>query len=295
MSRLLAIAWNVSTPGSYATEAATLGSTPNVSRADAGTLGCLVICEAPGELRVGRVLVATYTERPDLADRTGEIEDVWPEFIHHASINEVYWPRLRGEFPEFQLVLYDEEADVLLGRGQTVPFRRKGGWDELPDGVEGVLRQAFDVGGEPTTLSALVAVVDPRQQGRGLSRLVIEGMRAVAVRHGLDALVAPVRPTLKSRYPLTPIERYLTWRRGDGMLFDPWLRVHERLGAEILGVCSASLVTEGSVAEWEEWTGMAFPDSGEYVVEGALVPVAINREIDLGRYVEPNVWMRHPV
>src|SRR5579859_8010710 len=241
------------------------------------------------------MLVASYTERPDLAARTGEIEDVWPEFIHHASINEVYWPRLRHEFPDFQIVLYDDEADVLLGRGQTVPFRREGRWDDLPDGVEGVLRQAFDVGDEPTTLSALVAVVDPRHQGRGLSRLVIEGMRVVAARHGLDSLVAPVRPTLKARYPLTPIERYLAWRRDDGSLFDPWLRVHERLGAEILGVCPGSLIVEGAVTAWEEWTGMAFPDSGEYVVEGALVPVEIDHDADVGRYVEPNVWMRHPV
>src|SRR5436305_315488 len=99
-----------------------------------------------GAPTVAAMLVASYSERPDLAARTGEIEDVWPEFIHHASINEVYWPRLREEFPDFQLVLYDDEADVLLGRGQTVPFRREGSWDELPDGVEGVLRQAFDVG-----------------------------------------------------------------------------------------------------------------------------------------------------
>jgi len=36
---------------------------------------------------------------------------------------------------------------------------------------------------------------------------------------------------------------------------------------------------------------MTFPDSGEYVVEGALCPVAIDKEEGLGRYVEPNVWV----
>jgi hypothetical protein len=153
----------------------------------------------------------------------------------------------------------------------------------------------FNEGGAPTTLSALVAVVRPPFQGHGLSRLIIEGMRDVAVRHRLDALVAPVRPTLKAKYPLTPIERYLAWRRDDGQLFDPWLRVHEQLGAEILGACPGSLVVTGSVGEWEEWTGMAFPGSGPYVVEGALVPVEIDREHDRGSYVEPNVWMRHSV
>jgi hypothetical protein len=40
---------------------------------------------------------------------------------------------------------------------------------------------------------------------------------------------------------------------------------------------------------------MAFPESGEYVVEGALVPVEIDREHDRGLYVEPNIWMLHSV
>ena len=50
----------------------------------------------------------------------------------------------------------------------------------------------------------------------------------------------------------------------------------------------------GSVAEWEEWAQMAFPETGAYVVPGALVPVEIDRERDEGLYVEPNVWMVHP-
>ncbi len=38
---------------------------------------------------------------------------------------------------------------------------------------------------------------------------------------------------------------------------------------------------------------MRFPESGQYIVPGALVPVEIDRENDTGRYVEPNVWMKH--
>jgi hypothetical protein len=48
------------------------------------------------------------------------------------------------------------------------------------------------------------------------------------------------------------------------------------------------------VAEWEEWAQMAFPETGAYVVPGALAPVDIDRERDEGLYVEPNVWMVHP-
>jgi hypothetical protein len=63
----------------------------------------------------------------------------------------------------------------------------------------------------------------------------------------------------------------------------------------MLRVAPRSLDVRGTVAEWEQWTGMAFPESGDYVVPGALVPVTIDRDRDEGRYVEPNVWMRHPV
>src|SRR3954471_1224302 len=133
----------------------------------------------------------------------------------------------------------------------------------------------------------------PRPAAAGLSRVMLEHMRGLAHARGWE-LVAPVRPTLKQRYPLTPIERYVEWRREDGLHFDPWLRAHERLGAELVSVARDSMVVEGTVGELEEWCGLEFPESGSYVVEGALVPVEIDRERDRGTYREPNVWMRHP-
>jgi len=120
-------------------------------------------------------------------------------------------------------------------------------------------------------------------------------MARLAALHGMRALVAPVRPTLKHRYPLTPMARYVRWRRPDGAPLDPWLRVHWRLGARVLGVAARSMVVEGRVRDWEGWTGMGFPASGDYVVPGALTTVRIDRARDRGRYAEPNVWMLHPV
>jgi hypothetical protein len=87
-----------------------------------------------------------------------------------------------------------------------------------------------------------------------------------------------VRPNWKERYPLIPIERYASWVREDGLPFDPWMRVHARLGAEILRPEPESLRIVGAVAEWEEWTGMAFPESGEYVVPHGLAPLRVDRE-----------------
>jgi hypothetical protein len=241
------------------------------------------------------VLVFTYAERPDLAARTGEIEDTFAEFMHHGEVAARHWPKLGGQLPELQLLLYDDDADVVVGRGHTVPASERAG---LPGGVDDVLERRFGGGGdaegpEPDALCALVAIVDRRRQGEGLSALLIEAMRDAAATAGLASLIAPVRPTLKQDYPLIPLERYARWTRGDGLPWDPWIRLHARLGAELLDVCHESMRIAGTVAEWETWTGLVFPDDGDYVVPGALVPVWF--EGGIGVYVEPNVWMRHPV
>ena len=124
---------------------------------------------------------------------------------------------------------------------------------------------------------------------------MLDGMREAAAARGLSDLVAPVRPSQKHAYPLTPMERYVEWRRDDGKLLDAWLRTHEQAGAELIAVAPASMRITGSVGDWESWTGLRFPDSGRYVVPGALVPVEIDRERDEGVYVEPNVWMHHRI
>jgi hypothetical protein len=241
----------------------------------------------------------TLAERPDLAPAARRLSGrVWQgvEFIQHDDVVNRHWPALFDDFAECQLVLCDDTGAVLAA-GHTIPVAWDGTVADLPSGVDGVLVRATRDHGirPPNALSALLAVVEPERQGAGLSRQVLAGMKALAARRGFSALVAPVRPTLKSRYPLVPMERYICWTRADGGPLDPWLRSHWRLGAETLAVAPVSMLVTGTVAEWEEWTGMAFPESGDYVVPAALVPVRIDRERDLGRYEEPNVWMRHPV
>ena len=218
----------------------------------------------------------------------GRDRDTFARFLGQGDIALLYWHLLRPEFPEFQLVLWDEANDS-SSHARTLPARSANG---LPNGVDGVLEDWF--GGNrpaPDVLSALVAVVDRGHQGQGLSTVLIRAMAGLARRYGFPALVAPVRPTWKDRYPLVPMERYVTWTRDDGLPFDPWLRVHARLGAELVEVCDASMTITGSAAEWEEWTGIAFPEDGDYVVPGAPQPGP--RRGGRGVYVEPNVWMRH--
>jgi len=120
---------------------------------------------------------------------------------------------------------------------------------------------------------------------------MLNDMRAAARRAGLRELIAPVRPTLKAAYPLIPIEEYMTWRRPDGTHFDPWIRVHERIGGEVFAPSPESMFLEAPVADWEEWMEMRFPADGTYVAPGMLAPLEVRDGV--GRHVEPNVWLRH--
>jgi GNAT superfamily N-acetyltransferase len=237
----------------------------------------------------------TDADRPDLRGAlTGDA--VWPEFLYHDALCNQFFMRAVRESPELQFYVWDDKRDEVVGQGNAVPAAWDGDAASLPDaGLRATLEARFAEGAPaPNVLCALQIMVSTNRRGEGLSRRMIERMHALGREHGLEALIAPVRPNFKHRYPLAPMERYVEWRRPGGSLVDPWLRTHEALGAKILKVAPQSMVVAASVADWEQWTEMAFPESGTYVVPGALAPVEIDRERDEGLYEEPNVWMVHP-
>jgi GNAT superfamily N-acetyltransferase len=240
------------------------------------------------------VNVLTVSERPDLIERARErTYDTLREYNQHGDVLNRYWGRLTEERPEFQFHLVGDAGEI-LARAHALPVRWDGTVDDLPAGIDGAIARGFDESGA-NVLCALLIQIPKDAQGRGLSRVAVEGMLELARRHDLAALIAPVRPIWKERYPFVPIERYATWRRADGRLFDPWMRVHERLGATVLRPEPRSLAITGTVAEWEEWTQMSFPETGEYWFPGGLAPLTISRDPDRGSYWEPNVWMHHQI
>jgi GNAT superfamily N-acetyltransferase len=230
-----------------------------------------------------RLRILTHAER----DLRGTLSELWPQFMAHDPVVSTFWPRLYEVYPDFQLWVVDGKETVAYAC--TLPVQ----WDGVPEerGLDWAMSNG--AGGDPTTLCAVVVGITPEYRGRGLSSVLLRRMAGLGTAHGLDSMIAPVRPTWKERYPLTPIDRYMLWRREDGNPYDPWLRVHERLGAEMLSPAPRSMTIGGTREEWEEWTGLQFPEDGDYVVPGALALVRF--EHGVGTYVEPNVWMRHDV
>ncbi|MBU0983375.1 MAG: GNAT family N-acetyltransferase [candidate division Zixibacteria bacterium] len=242
----------------------------------------------------------TARDIPDLGEKTHVLTgSAWPEFMLQDPLANEYFGRLYVEFPYYQFVLMHPETEEIIALGNSIPLAWDRPAEELPDeGWDWAIAQGFrdrEAGLTPTVQCALQVVVKDGWQGNGLSASMVRTMKSIGRRVGLSALIAPVRPNRKCDYPLTPMERYVHWRRDDGLPFDPWMRVHARLGAEVIRPCMRAMYIPGTIADWESWTGMTFPDSGRYVIPKALVPIDIDRDRDQGLYVEPNVWMRHPL
>jgi GNAT superfamily N-acetyltransferase len=237
---------------------------------------------------------------PDYRERAGDIAEAsWPEFMLHDAIANENWHELFDRFGDYQFALMDTETNRMAAMGNSLPFY----WDkdiaELPEkGWDWVFLKAVedhekDV--RPNIQSAIQIAIHPDYRSQGISTEMVRAMKDIGRSKGFPYLVAPVRPNQKRQYPLISIDDYIQWTNDEGLPFDAWLRVHARVGATIVKPCHEAMTICGTRAEWEEWTGMKFPQSGKYYIPGALNPMHFDLEKDEGMYIEPNVWMVHVI
>ena len=240
--------------------------------------------------------VYTQAQRPDLSDQIDEVIGAsWSAFMQNDEVANQYFTCLEEWFSPYQYTLTDDN-DVVMAVGNAIPFYWDGTAEGLPKGWDDVFLKGIEgyrQGQRPNTLSALAISIYPKFRGLGLSRQMVTAMKNIAKENGLEYMVAPVRPSIKHKYPITPMENYIHWKTVDGAPFDPWVRTHWKLGAKFIQVAAESMLIKGSLAQWEEWTGMKFPESGTYVIPDALAPVQFDVEKDEAVYVEPNIWMQH--
>lgn len=236
------------------------------------------------------VEVLTLAAAPELAGTMRALDAQWPEFLLHSR-SAALLPQTIEAFPDLQfLVRVDGSVDAV---GHSVPLPWDNQVESLGDeGWDWALELAFREQGAPGAICGLEINVRSEARGRGLAAVAVGAMRDLATAAGLD-LVIPVRPNRKHEYPEVPFDEYVNWLRPDGQAFDPWLRVHRRLGGRPLRIAHKALTVESTVGDWRAWTGMRFERSGSYPVPHALVPVEIDLDEDRGRYEEPNLWILH--
>jgi len=244
------------------------------------------------------IAVVNFEERPDLYDSQEAIcGRAFPVFLYYSETAAAYWEKMIRYYREYQLMLLCK--DNIAAVVNCMPLNL-----DIPE--ENLPHEAFEWGfqkgiadyesGKAVNAVLGVQIVVPEAfKNKGLSTLAILALKEMCAEKGIETILIPVRPTLKSKYPLIDMDEYRRWTRSDGLPFDPWLRVHVRSQARVGRVCEKAVEIKGTVEQWETWTKMAFPQSGDYVVEGALCPVAIDKEKNLGTYVEPNIWViYHP-
>lgn len=223
----------------------------------------------------------------------------WPPFMWQGEVAKEHWGEFFERFKKYQSVLVEISENRVVAVGHSLPFR----WDlelaDLPEeGWDWVIEKAIQDdknGVTPNILAAVFVGVREEYKKHGLSRSILLSFQPTARTHGFENLVIPVRPNEKPNYPLTSMDDYITWKNEAGMPFDAWLRIQERAGGKFIKVCHRSKTVRGSRMEWESWTGMKFPQSGLYIIPGALNPMEINIEKDEGIYIEPNVWIVHKI
>ncbi|WP_228985309.1 transferase [Photorhabdus laumondii] len=247
------------------------------------------------------IIIQSAKQRPDLKNATDElIYHNWPLFIQNSPVTYEHWNKLfKSDFSRFQqfAILQQGEKQRLIGVANSVPFPWEGdSLEQLPDnGWDEVFRRGMFARGKKVTkmLSALSVTVSPEFRGKNLPALLISSLKQAAIEEGLKGLVVPVRPTLKQNYPLQDFVQYCRWKNDNNEPFDPWIRTHWRLGAKIIQPAMHSMSINATLDKWQEWTGMKFLQSGQYIIPGGLVPLVVDVQQQMAYYIEPNLWMFH--
>ncbi|CAF1044475.1 unnamed protein product [Adineta ricciae] len=237
--------------------------------------------------------VVSLKERPDLRASYNKLSvDSWPKFFE-LDPQEKVEDILFKDWSQYQVAVLSK-AGKLLGIGLSVPLFWDGSLHTLPSGWEAAKQKGIEdlvAGKTPTAITAFAILVDKMVNNQGMSGMILQAMLNMTRSHGFHSLMSCARPILKVKYPLIPIEQYAYWTNAFGEPFDPWVRLHWRLGAKLVGVSPLSSTYQGTVSQWEKCTNMKFPASGQYIINDGLTPLIINREQNFGTYYDPNVWM----
>lgn len=243
-------------------------------------------------------MIEDLSTRPDLREAALGLGGVGGEFLLHDQVGLLAKSsHLAARWPEYFLVLMEDGVPVARVAAVPVAFPTAER-PELPDhGWDAALIwPAEDLmdDRETNTLIALEVMVDAGRRGGGLATRALEALKKRASETGLRKLVVPVRPAGKENEPELSFEDYVARRRPDGLPEDPWLRTHERIGARFVKVAPFAMTVTGTFAQWRTWTGVELRD-GLTTVPGGIAPVLASSALDLGVYVEPNVWLEHLV
>ena len=216
----------------------------------------------------------------------------WPKFLIENNMLGRSWRRMYKKCPEWQMLF--RNGSEYVGVCNMAPIAWDGTVESLPEGLYPALKHVVETDEIPNSICCFSVLITDGNKGSGLSEKMLEVVKSQARAAGYENILIPVRPVLKPAYPLTDMADYAKWER-HGLPFDPWMRIQAKLGGEVLGIAKSNVSIKASLCEWEQWTDMTFPQSGEYVIPNGHTTLKIDYEKRTGTYHEQGVWMKHTV
>jgi GNAT superfamily N-acetyltransferase len=242
------------------------------------------------------LVIRTRADSDELRKAAMSIEQAaWSElgYLNYTRAHFELYADLLNKYADYQLCLVDEATNYPVAVANCVPVDCAG-IDELPpEGWDWLVETAARPDRPHKMLGALAISVPAIHRSKGYARRMIHALLDLAAEKGLHGLIAPVRPSAKASHPWESIDDYVTWTDERGRIYDPWLRSHVSSGGRMIGPCKRSMVVHEPLAFWETWAGRTFDKSGDYTIDGALVPIHIDIEQRRGSYEEPNVWVAY--
>ncbi len=221
------------------------------------------------------------------------------------------WLAASSETIERRAEVFSEGQLVIIGLDGT-PLAslsmNRISWDGNPK----MLPSWDEVAGEPTTYentyqpdgNTLVMMsmnVNPKFQGEGYARILIEQAKLVAEKLGIHYLLGSFRPNEYGKHKLSHLnnhlsfEEYCNTRRADDWPVDGWLRNLSRNGMQPLAVDHKAMVVQVSLAEFNNLKVSYNKDSwievnpGEWEC-GEVGCWTIDEHKSIATYQESNLW-----
>ena len=149
------------------------------------------------------------------------------------------------------------------------------------------------------------ATVANHCRSKGLAKALVNSAKQQTANLGFHSLLVPVRPTNKHQFPdlsmneyLKPYKQNVHKDEGNAIeddLYDPWIMLHLRQGAQLLNICKESMAITASIKWWEQHLKCSLKGLNRLNIAQGLVPLEIDQNRFLAIYTEPNVWMKYSI
>ncbi|MCA4805437.1 hypothetical protein [Myroides odoratimimus] len=236
-------------------------------------------------------------QKDNLIQKITEL-DTFPAYLNADSIRNKYWNSMFTVFSTDQFIVLEDNN--LVATIHCIPLHlTKTEFAKLPaGGWRWALEKSFADHErilKSNTWCCLSIFTNKSYPENEIHHYIMSNLKQIATQKKYQNIISPIRPKMKQHYPLQDTTNYSQWINNSGLPYDVEVRKHVINGAVIQGVCSSSFHIEGTIIQWEKWTGYTFQSTGEYILPMGLSTLKVNVELNKGEYIEPNIWMIYKV